>query len=80
MNELLPIEVARAQVLAAIPAALAPETVALADALGRVLSEDVSAATDLPPWDNSAMDGYAIRAADVTGATETSPAMLRVTG
>ena len=80
MNELLPIEVARAQVLAAIPAALAPETVALADALGRVLSADVSAATDLPPWDNSAMDGYAIRAADVAGATETSPAMLRVTG
>jgi molybdopterin molybdotransferase len=80
MNELLPIEVARAQVLAAIPAALAPETVALADALGRVLSADVAAATDLPPWDNSAMDGYAIRAADVAGATESSPAMLRVTG
>ena len=71
MNELLPIEVARAQVLAAIPAALASETVALADALGRVLSADVAAATDLPPWDNSAMDGYAIRAADVAGATET---------
>ena len=80
MNELLPIEDARAQVLAAIPAALPAETVALADALGRVLAVDVAAATDLPPWDNSAMDGYAIRAADVAGATEAEPAVLRVTG
>jgi molybdopterin molybdotransferase len=80
MNELLPIEEARAQVLAAIPAALAAETVALANSLGRVLSADVAAATDLPPWDNSAMDGYAIRAADVAGATESAPALLRVTG
>jgi molybdopterin molybdotransferase len=80
MNELMPIEAARARVLAAIPSALPPETVALADALGRVLAADVAAATDLPPWDNSAMDGYAIRAADVAGATETAPALLRVTG
>jgi len=80
MNELMPIEDARARVLAAIPSALPPETVALADALGRVLAADVAAATDLPPWDNSAMDGYAIRAADVAGASETAPALLRVTG
>jgi molybdopterin molybdotransferase len=80
VNELLPIEAARTQVLAAIPAALAAETVALADALGRVLSEDVSAATDLPPWDNSAMDGYAIRSVDVADATEGAPALLHVTG
>ncbi len=80
MNELMPIEDARARVLAAIPSALPPETVALADALGRVLATDVAAATDLPPWDNSAMDGYAIRAADVAGATEAAPALLRVAG
>jgi molybdopterin molybdotransferase len=80
MNELMPIEDARARVLAAIPSALPPETVALADALGRVLAADVAAATDLPPWDNSAMDGYAIRAADVADATEAAPALLRVTG
>ncbi len=80
MNELMPIAVARAQVLAAIPAALPAVTVALGDALGRVLATDVAAATDLPPWDNSAMDGYAIRAVDVAGATETAPILLSVAG
>jgi molybdopterin molybdotransferase len=80
MNELLPLEDARAQVLAAIPTALPAEMVALSDSLGRVLAADVTAATDLPPWDNSAMDGYAIRAADVAGATEAAPVLLRVAG
>lgn len=80
MNELLPLEDARAQVLAAIPAALPAEMVALSDSLGRVLAADVVAATDLPPWDNSAMDGYAIRSADVAGATEAAPVLLRVAG
>jgi molybdopterin molybdotransferase len=80
VNELLPLEDARARVLAAIPAALPAEMVALSDSLGRVLAADVAAATDLPPWDNSAMDGYAIRAADVAGATEAAPVLLRVAG
>ncbi len=80
MNELLSLEDARAQVLAAIPAALPAEMVALSDSLGRVLAADVAAATDLPPWDNSAMDGYAIRARDVAGATEVAPVLLRVAG
>jgi len=80
MNELLSLEDARAQVLAAIPDALPVELVALSDSLGRVLAADVRAATDLPPWDNSAMDGYAICAADVAGATEATPVLLRVAG
>jgi len=80
VNELLALEDARAQVLAAIPVALPAEMVALSDSLGRVLAADVVAATDLPPWDNSAMDGYAIRSADVAGATETAPVLLRVAG
>ena len=80
MNELLSLEDARAQVLAAIATALPAEMVALSDSLGRVLATDVMAATDLPPWDNSAMDGYAIRAADVAGATEAAPVLLRVAG
>jgi molybdopterin molybdotransferase len=80
VNELLPLEDARAQVLAAIPAALPAEMVALSNSLGRVLAADVVAATDLPPWDNSAMDGYAIRAADVAGATDAAPVLLRVAG
>jgi molybdopterin molybdotransferase len=47
---------------------LATERLPLREALGRVLAEDVASPLDLPPWDNSAMDGYAVRAADVTRA------------
>ncbi len=43
-----------------------------------MLAEDVTSQIDLPPWDNSAMDGYAVRAADVAGATVNRPAMLTV--
>jgi molybdopterin molybdotransferase len=56
------------------------EEIPLADAAGRVLADDVRSAVALPPWDNSAMDGYAVRAADVTGATAARPAVLRVVG
>ncbi len=59
---------------------LEPETVPLLDALGRVLDEDVTATFDIPPLDNTAMDGYAVRAADTAGASEGTPAELRVTG
>ena len=45
-----------------------PEVVPLLESLGRVLAQDVFAQDDLPPFDNSAMDGYAIRAEDVSGA------------
>jgi molybdopterin molybdotransferase len=47
---------------------LATERVALLDALGCVLAEDVRSPLDLPPWDNSAMDGYAVRGADFGSA------------
>jgi molybdopterin molybdotransferase len=56
------------------------EVVYLYDALGRVLAEPVMSTTDLPPWDNSAMDGYAVRAADTTVATEDEPVRLDVVG
>src|SRR5438128_2014332 len=52
------------------------ESVALADALGRILAEDIVADTDLPPFDRAQMDGYAIRAADVAN----TPARLRIVG
>ncbi|HEX9044808.1 MAG TPA: gephyrin-like molybdotransferase Glp [Candidatus Limnocylindrales bacterium] len=71
---------ARERVLAAIAGPLSPERVATADALGRVAAEDVVAQVALPPFDNSAMDGYAIRAADVAGASEEAPVSLRVVG
>ncbi len=53
-------------------------TVALADALGLVLADDVVAPLSLPVFDNSAMDGYAVRAADVAAATPEDPVVLPV--
>ena len=54
------------------------ERVNLLDTPGRVLAEDAVAAYTMPPWDNSAMDGYAVRAVDVLGASAASPVRLRV--
>ncbi|MHB8489008.1 MAG: molybdopterin molybdotransferase MoeA [Candidatus Dormibacteria bacterium] len=59
---------------------LAPETVALDAALGRILAEPISSRSDLPGFDNSAMDGYAVRASDVAGATAGAPVRLPVIG
>lgn len=61
---LLPEEEARSQILA-LCAPLPSEWLPLDDGLGRVLAEDVTAQRTLPPWDNSAMDGYAVRSADL---------------
>ena len=58
------LEEARAEVLEGVKA-LEPESVSIWDALGRVLAEDVVAASDVPPFPNSAMDGYAVRGSDV---------------
>jgi molybdopterin molybdotransferase len=57
---------------------LGPETVALPAALSRVLAEAVVSNRDLPPASNSAMDGYAVRAADLAGASAERPVRLRV--
>lgn len=54
------------------------ETVHLTDSSNRVLADDVRAAQDLPLFDNSSMDGFAVRAADVIDATLDSPRRLRV--
>ena len=59
---------------------LEPEEVEILDALDRVLAEDVYSDVDIPPFDNSAMDGYAVRAADTVGASPETPVMLRVIG
>ena len=74
------LEEARASVLASIGGPTEPEQIPTADALWRVLAEPVTAATSLPPWDNSAMDGYAVRAMDLIGATDATPVLLRVIG
>ena len=54
--------------------------VPLDDALGSVLADDVVSQVDVPAFANAAMDGYAVRAADVRGATAERPVRLRVTG
>jgi len=54
--------------------------VPLGDALGCVLAEDVTAPENLPPFANSAMDGFAVRAADLAGATAEQPVRLAVAG
>jgi molybdopterin molybdotransferase len=59
---------------------LGSEEIPILEALGRVLDEDVLAEADIPPFNNSAMDGYAVRAADVSGATPESPVELKVLG
>lgn len=59
-------------------AALPPERVPLAEALGRVLAEDVRASVDVPGFDRANMDGFAVRAADTFGASEEEPVRLRL--
>lgn len=62
----------------AIP--LGAEQVLLRDAVGRVLTQDLAAAASLPPFDNSAMDGYALRSSDTAAAASAQPVILQVVG
>lgn len=57
-----------------------PSAVAVGEALGLTLAEPVNSAVDLPGFTNSAMDGYAVRAADCAGASASTPVSLRVVG
>ncbi len=57
---------------------VAAETLPLAECAGRVLAGDITASTDLPLFDNSSMDGFALRAADSAAASSDSPRSLRV--
>ncbi|MGH3435769.1 MAG: molybdopterin molybdotransferase MoeA [Sciscionella sp.] len=68
---------------AAVAALIGPAPVVrapLADAFGRVLAADLTAPVSLPPFDNSAMDGYAVRSTDVAGACRDTPVSLPVAG
>ena len=76
---LLSVEDARAQMLDGLTP-LPNEEIALDEALGRVLAAELTSLTTLPPWDNSAMDGFAVVAQDVAEASEERPVQLRVTG
>jgi molybdopterin molybdotransferase len=77
--ELIEISEARRLVLERA-SALPIEEVPLGEALGRVLGADVESVDPVPAFVNSAMDGFAVRAADTGGAQDTKPARLRISG
>jgi molybdopterin molybdotransferase len=75
---LTPVEEHLAEILATVTP-LPPTELSLGDVGGLVLAEDVSTAGPLPSFDNSGMDGYAVRVEDVSAATEENPVTLPVT-
>jgi len=80
MTELYPmlsVEDALGRVLAAFEP-LPPERVPVLETLGQVLAEDIYADMDIPPLTNTAMDGYAVQAADTAGAGPEQPVRLRI--
>jgi molybdopterin molybdotransferase len=77
-GDMVSVESHLVEILAAIRP-LPPVMLGLAEAEGGVLAEDVTAGTPLPSFDNSAMDGYAVRAQDIEGASEAAPVTLPVT-
>ncbi len=74
---LLSVSEARERILAKFQP-VPTESLPLAECLNRVSARDISAADDLPPFDNSSMDGFAVRSADVADASPASPRRLRV--
>lgn len=76
MKALLPVAEALDRILAAIPGPVEAEDIPIAQAAGRTLAADLAATRTQPPFPASAMDGYAVRAADLA----TSPARLRLIG
>ncbi|MGZ3586650.1 MAG: molybdopterin molybdotransferase MoeA [Candidatus Limnocylindrales bacterium] len=76
---MLPLEEALQRMLAGLQP-LPAEEVPLEEAVGRVLAAPVEAAVTMPPWDNSAMDGFAVHAADIAAAAPGHPVTLRVSG
>src|SRR5690349_7702057 len=67
---LLPVAEAERLISARVSPVTGRETVALREALGRVLAADIIAPVNLPPFDNSAVDGYAVRSEDIDAARE----------
>ena len=76
-EQLLTVEQAQAAVLEHI-AVIGVERVSLPQALGRNVAEPILAPCDNPPWDNSAMDGFALRHADIAAASAATPVALTV--
>lgn len=77
---MISVEEAREIILGKIERIHETEEVPILEALGRVLDEDIYAEANIPPFDNSAMDGYAVRSEDVAGAWPAGPVELKVLG
>ena len=77
-STLLTLDEALARLLSAVQPLAGSETVSTFDALGRVLAADLSSLVDVPTADNSAMDGYALRSADVTAPGTVLPVSQRI--
>lgn len=75
---LLTLDEALTRLLGAVGPVAAAQTLSTFDALGRVLAADVASALDVPPADNTSMDGYAVRAADVIADGTTLPVSQRI--
>ncbi|HEY2239197.1 MAG TPA: gephyrin-like molybdotransferase Glp [Streptosporangiaceae bacterium] len=78
-GEMISVEAHLADILSTVRR-LTPINLAISEAEGCVLAEDVAASRPLPPFDNSAMDGYAVIAADLAEASKDTPVTLRVSG
>ncbi len=75
---MLPVNEAEAMILGLVNPLTETEIVPLEAAVSRILAETVTSALDFPYWDNSAMDGYAVKFADVQGCSRENPAILTI--
>ena len=76
---MISVEEALDKILSFVPV-LQPEEKPVLDCLGQVLAQDIYADFDIPLWDNSAMDGYAVRVLDTCGASKSSPRVIPIVG
>ena len=76
--ERIALEEAQSRLTEALARALPTESVALTEALNRVLAEDIRASVDQPPFDRSPLDGYALRSADLAQIPVTLPVTQRI--
>lgn len=78
MHAPIVIEEAVARLLAAAPAAVRMESAPLSQALGRILADDMTSPIDLPPFNRSPLDGFAVNHQDIADASDESPVILRL--
>ena len=79
VNKMLSVEEALEKILSKV-SVLAEEEKPILDCLGQVLAEDVYSNINVPSFDNSAMDGYAVQWESIRGATPSSPSILGIIG